>query len=93
MSKQIWTVTRRWESGFGPTEKDIVGVYANGELAYAAILRHIIAEHQKALDDLEPDGSDPDYMCSQMHGGDYVRFILEVWNINSGTSEHKGTYR
>ena len=91
--KQVWTVTRYWESGFGPTEKEILGVYSNSELAYAAILRQIIAEHQHALEDLEPDGSDPNYICSRMHTSDSIRFNLSVWDLNSGTCEHKGTYR
>jgi len=91
--KQVYIVTRYWESGFGPTEQLVMGVYSNSELAYATILRQIIAEHQNALEDLEPDGSDPDYMCSRCHGPDSVRWEMAAWDINSGTCEHKGTYR
>lgn len=94
MSKYIWTVTRQFEYGFGPTEKEIVGVYSNSELAYAAILRHIIATHRDALEDLEPDGSDPNYHVSRIHDPELsMLWSLDVWNINAGTCEHRGSFR
>ena len=89
--KQVWIVTRLEEDDAGPTERQIYGVYATAQQAYAVILRHILESHEAALELLD-EGDLESQDLSPMHTGN-VRFSLDSWYLNSGSNCHKGIYR